>query len=324
MMRGRAKQIVLPADVERLIPRSINKGIYYRLYPRRDGSVRLVWWVKAYDQQGRPVYQSSDSSSYEDAVKLQKKIIAQIENLHRAGGPADSIRISELLDDMLSDSQVKPNSRYIYRLVIDGHIRPFFGKLRASKLTTEHLKRYRGLRKSELVARHARSTSTCLSSEDQRAQWDRSASATVNRELSLLRIALRHGMKQTPPKVLQIPHFPMQSERDNVRKVVLRDEDYYGLREAFKDSAVQLLFIVSSHVGIRASELKRIRWSRWTSKGGLSRSTEARPRIETPVVLQSSVICSRTWKMRRNVATNSTRIQLGIQPRREADQEFPC
>lgn len=110
--------MALPADVERLIPHSIEKGIYDRCCPRRDGNVRLVWWVKAYDQQSRP---SMKAQLPEDAVKLEKKIIAQVENLQRSGGRADSTRINELLDDMLSDSQAKPNSRYVYRLVIDGH-----------------------------------------------------------------------------------------------------------------------------------------------------------------------------------------------------------
>lgn len=261
MMRAHPTRIAPPPDVERLIPRNIGKGVYYRLYPRKDGSVRLVWWVKAYDQQGRPVYESSDSSRYEDALRLQKRIIAQVEHLQRSGGATDSVRISELLDDMLNDTQVKPNSKYVYSLVIEGHLRPFFGKLRACKLTSEHLKQYRSRRKSELVERHIRTAAKSQIADGQRTQWDRSAGATVNRELSLLRIALRHAMKQTPPKVLQLPHFPMQSERDNVRKVVLRDEDYTALRDAFKDSGVQLLFIVSCHVGIRASELKRIKWS---------------------------------------------------------------
>jgi integrase len=52
----------------------------------------------------------------------------------------------------------------------------------------------------------------------------------------------------------------MDSEADNVRKVVLQDADYARLRDAFDDPSVQLLFVVSSHTGIRASELKRIRW----------------------------------------------------------------
>jgi integrase len=68
-------------------------------------------------------------------------------------------------------------------------------------------------------------------------------------------------MKQTPPKVIRIPHFHLESEKENVRKVVLRDEDYPNVRDAFTDPGVQLLFVVSSHVGIRASELKRIKWS---------------------------------------------------------------
>ena len=261
MMSTTAKKVTLPSDIQRLIPSKVAKGIYYRLYRRRDGTCTLIWWVKGYDRQGRPIYESSHSSRYEDALKLQRKIIAQVEAMQRSGGGADSIRIAELLDDMLTDSQVKANSKYIYQKVIDAHVRPFFGRLRACKLTSDHLKQYRRRRISELLQRHLHGTRKGQDTIDQRKQWERSAGATANRELSLLRIALRHGMQQTPPKVLQIPHFPMQSEQENVRKVVLRDEDYPVLRDAFVDTAVQLLFVVSSHVGIRASELKRITWS---------------------------------------------------------------
>jgi integrase len=52
----------------------------------------------------------------------------------------------------------------------------------------------------------------------------------------------------------------MESERKNVQKVVLNDSDYPTLRDSFTNPGVRLLFIVSSHVGIRASELKRICW----------------------------------------------------------------
>jgi integrase len=90
----------------------------------------------------------------------------------------------------------------------------------------------------------------------------------VNRELARLRTAFEYAMKRTPPKVLRIPSFPMESETDNVRKVVLKDSEYTALRDAFDDSGVQLLFIVSSHTGIRASELKRILWEQidWDRK----------------------------------------------------------
>jgi integrase len=169
------------------------------------------------------------------------------------------VRIADLLDEFLRDgTQAKQTTRYIYRLVIDQNLKPFFGKLRASKLTTEHTKEYRQKRKSELIARKLKSHPA--PTKEQTLEWERSAGATVNRELARLRSAFEYATKLTPPKVIRIPHFHLESEKDNVRKVVLHDDDYATLRDAFEDFGIQLLFIVSSHVGIRASELKQVKW----------------------------------------------------------------
>jgi integrase len=253
----------IPAEIRALIPQSIEKGVYYRLYPRKDGTVALRWWVTGWSKTGAPIQQSARSSRYEDAVRLKKKLIAQVESGSRRGGEADQVRISELLEDLLDGgTQAKRETLYIYRLVIEKHLRPFFGKIRASKLTTDHLKQYRRRRKSELIAKRiaiAEKKGLQVTEAEQLA-WERSAGATVNRELARLRTALELGRRHTPPKVNQIPVFPTESEKDNVRKVVLRDQHYERVRDSFDDPGVRLLFVVSSHTGMRASELRRVRW----------------------------------------------------------------
>ena len=79
----------VPDQLKKLIPKRIEKGIYYRLYTLKDGSVRLIWWVKAWGKTGLPIYESSGSSRYEDAVKLKKKLISQVERGLRSGGNPD-------------------------------------------------------------------------------------------------------------------------------------------------------------------------------------------------------------------------------------------
>ena len=263
----------LPPEVRDCIPKKIEKGVYYRLYERKDGSVRLVWWVKVYDKSGNPVYESSKSSRYEDAVRLKRRVIGDIENAIRAGGNPDSVRINELFDDLLGvdGTKAKAETKYIYKLVIDSHLRPFFGKLKASKLTSDHLKSYRKKRKAELIAKHVRRATKAGNKvlDEDRSRWEKMAGATVNRELARLRTAMELGTEQTPPKVRLIPKFPMDSEKGNVRKVILQDGDYSKLRDAFDDLGVQLLFVVSSHVGIRAGELKRIRWDQIDVQRGI-------------------------------------------------------
>ena len=111
------------------------------------------------------------------------------------------VLITELLDDVLK-SDIKASTRYVWEKVIEKNIRPFFGKLKAQRLSTDHMDKYRDKRKGE-----GRSD------------------ATVNRELSILRTSFHNARKRTPPKVLVVPYFPMVAET-NIRKGFLTDEQY--------------------------------------------------------------------------------------------------
>ena len=132
-------------------------------------------------------------------------------------------------------SNVRASTEYIYRKVTENSLRPFFGTLRAQKVTTDKLNEYRQSRISE----------------------DRSE-ATANRELALVRIAYRLGQRCTPPKVFVVPYFPMAQE-ENVRKGFLRDEQYSSLLAALP-AEIKPLFVTAYETGIRKGELLTIRW----------------------------------------------------------------
>ena len=210
---------------------------------KRDGSGHIyrrgqIWWVKIHVD-GKPVYQSSESAKRKDAERLRDKLLGQRHRGEITGGAPDRVTISELLNDFAryAKSNVREVTRHIYGLVVEANVRPYFGDLRAAKLTTKHLEEYR-----------------------QKRRADGRSDTTVNRELSLLRIALRLGQKTTPPKVLTIPHFPMVSEAGNVRKGFLNDDQYAALLKELP-CHLKPLFVVGYHVGIRVGELRRIQWS---------------------------------------------------------------
>src|SRR5205814_7000757 len=100
-----------------------------------------------------------------------------------------SVTVGELLDDMLeSGTRTTPQTLYIYKLYIEKQLRPFFGKIKAAKLTTNHFKSYRAKRKAELLAKRedvARREGQTVTDE-MRTAWKNSAGATVNRELARL------------------------------------------------------------------------------------------------------------------------------------------
>jgi hypothetical protein len=124
--------------------------------PRKtDGSGTIylrgdIWWVKI-RVDGRPVYESSKSTKKTDAIKLRDKMLGKKSRGELSGGSADRVLITELLDDVLK-SDIKPSTRYVWEKVIEKNIRPFFGKLKAQRLTTDHMDKYREKRKGRGAA----------------------------------------------------------------------------------------------------------------------------------------------------------------------------
>jgi integrase len=160
---------------------------------------------------------------------LSKKYRGEI-----SGGKPRTVLVGELLDDVVK-SDIKESTRYIWDKVIEKSVRPFFGKLKAQRLSTDHMDAYREQRKTE-----GRSDST------------------VNRELSILRTAFHNARKRTPPKVLNVPYFPMVEET-TVRKGFLTDEQYAKLRDALPQE-LKALFVTAYLTGIRKGELLGITW----------------------------------------------------------------
>lgn len=216
--------------------------------PRKtDGSGTLylrgdIWWVKI-RVDGRPVYESSKSTKKSEAIKLRDKLLAKKSRGELSGGSADKVLIGELLNDVLK-SDIKPSTRYVWEKVIEKNIRPFFGNLKAQRLTTDHMDRYREKRKGE-----GRSD------------------ATANRELSILRTAFHNARKRTPPKVLVVPYFPIVAET-NIRKGFLSDEQYDKLRDALP-AELKALFVTGYITGLRRGEITAIQWPQVDFEAGL-------------------------------------------------------
>ena len=216
--------------------------------PRKtDGSGTLylrgdIWWVKI-RVDGRPVYESSKSTKKSDAIKLRDKLLAKKSRGELSGGSADKVLITELLDDVLK-SDIKPSTRYVWEKVIEKNIRPFFGKTRAQRLTTDLMDKYREKRKGE-----GRSD------------------ATANRELSILRTAFHNARKRTPPKVLVVPYFPIVAET-NIRKGFLSDAQYDSLRDELP-AELKALFVTGYITGLRRGEITAIQWPQVDFEAGL-------------------------------------------------------
>jgi integrase len=201
-----------------------------------------IWWVKL-RVNGRPVYQSSESTKKADAIALRDKLLAKRHRGELTGSAPEKVLISELLVDVLK-SDIKESTRYVWRKVVEKNIHPFFGQIKAARLTTDKMDEYRDKRKTA-----GRSD------------------ATVNRELSILRTAFHNARKRTPPKVNVVPYFPMVKET-TIRKGFLTDEQYSALLEELPEE-LKSLFVCGYVTGMRRGELTGINWDQVDFDSGL-------------------------------------------------------
>jgi integrase len=191
-----------------------------------------IWYYSYFDGVTTRMV-SSKSESRSKAVKLREQILKQKMTGTLPGREAMKVTCGELLDDVLRhvEEQGKPSTAKIWKLVIDANLRPFFGHLKATRISTDKLREYRDKRKGE-----------------------GRADATCNRELSILRTAFNLGRKCTPPKVDRLPYFPLVSEAGSARQGFLTDEQYTKLRDALPDD-LKPLFVTAYFTGVRIGEL---------------------------------------------------------------------
>ena len=191
-----------------------------------------IYWVKLWVD-GTPVFESSKSTKHSDAVKLLAKLQGKKSRNEIVKAEGREVLISELLDDVV-ESDIEASTKYIWGLVIEKNLRPFFGHLKASRLTTAKIKEYRKKRTGDGVA-----------------------DSTVNRELTILRTAFNNARKEGT--VYSVPHFHMVTET-TVRDGFLTDAQYIKLRDALPMD-IKPLFVCAYNTGMRKSELLSITWN---------------------------------------------------------------
>ena len=197
-----------------------------------------IWWVQVCVD-GRVIRRSSKSEKYDDAKRLRDKLLGQRAR-GELGGHNARLTVGGLLDHFLKSLavRVRPGTLKIQTLVIEANLRPYFGGLKADKLTTETLLAYR----------------------DHRARQGAKPS-TANRELSLLRNCIRTAAHSTPPlfPVAAIPRFPIMNEDSYARQGFLEDAAFRALRAELPAYLVPIA-VVGYQTGIRKGELLKVEW----------------------------------------------------------------
>ena len=192
-----------------------------------------TWYMRFYDG-GKRVEESARTTDRKEAERKLKVKVGELAAVNRVrlGAPAtvaDALRLVEAdyrekRAASLDDTQAR----------IRLHLTPALGATMLADLKTPAIKAYIASRKRQ-----------------------EAAVATINRELSVLRRALKLAMQQEPPWIGWAPTVRALRE-DNTRVGFVTHEQYGALRNALP-VALQLPLVIGYHTGLRRSTILSIR-----------------------------------------------------------------
>lgn len=191
-----------------------------RVFAGRDGNGKAIMLVK-----------TIPSANKKDAERWARDRLAERDRGELVTG---KYTVNALLDDLVLNLKINRRSEW-GRLVVDAHLRPYFGGLRADQVTTTVLQQYVAKRQAE-----------------------GRANATINRELAGLKRALRLGREATPAKVARVPAFPRLAEAPP-RKGFFEFGDYEAMLAALPEELKPVL-VFAYHTGCRRGEILRMQW----------------------------------------------------------------
>lgn len=190
-----------------------------------------VWWY-SFVRDGELYRESAETTLKTTAQTKLARRIREIED----GFTRAKISVSELIESAFRHYEREGfSSLQDAKERWEKHLKPVFGSLRASQVTTEKLAAYGAARLQEKAAR-----------------------ATINRELALLRLAFNLGRKAR--QLQYVPHFPMHRE-NNTRTGFLEDAQYDKLAATCAKRGLWLrtMFETAVQLGWRSGELKGMR-----------------------------------------------------------------
>jgi integrase len=216
-------------------------GMLYRRKERDPVTGALIergpWWMKYYDE-GKPIYQSTGKLEKREATLTLRKAEAKVAQGQREAPILHRIKFDDLVEDLKLDYELKGPKTWSRREEHLEHLRPMFGGMRVKAITTPRLQAY-------ILKR----------------QGERAAPATINRELDCLHKMMVLGVRQSPPKVGHIPHFPKLRE-NNIREGFLEHDEFLAVRGAAPNH-LKVAMTIAYYTGMRMREIISERGLRW-------------------------------------------------------------
>jgi Phage integrase family len=176
-----------------------------------------------------------------------------------------------LFDDLLADYRINGKSIGWAEIVVEVHLRPFFGTMKAANVGTDAIRKYIEHRQKP----DKREYKDANGNKRERA-YGPASNGTVNREMTLLRRSFNLGKLATPPKVAMVPHIPMLSE-NAPRKGFFEHEAFLALRMALPEE-IRPVITFAYHTGCRKGEILALRWSQVDFAERVIRLNREKPR----------------------------------------------
>jgi integrase len=202
-----------------------------------DGRIFLrgnVWWAD-YTLRGQRV---RTSTGFDKDHKREANDWLKEHSRPDAPDPhSEKVTVTDLVDQWFKARETNGKSTKLDRYRWDGHLAPFFGKVKAGEVTSALVREYVTIR---------------------RAEEDKPENATIHRELSLLRAAFNLAVKEE--RLSRAPYFPMPAG-DNVRHGYITDTQYTALAQECARIGLWLrtLLAMAYSFGFRRGEMLNLR-----------------------------------------------------------------
>ena len=179
------------------------------------------WWIKYY-LDGKPHYESTKTTNKKQANQILADRIATQRS-------PDKRNISALLDELKADYEINGKSLKWCEIVVEKHLRPYFGKLKVENLHLSNITAYINKRKDKEIA-----------------------NSTINKELALLRRSFSLAD-------LKFPKITKLTE-NNTRTTFLTEEQYHALVRCAPEH-LKPVIVFAYQTGMRRGEILSLKWS---------------------------------------------------------------
>jgi integrase len=188
-------------------------------------------WIKYY-RDGECFRESTHSPSEKVAEKLLRQKLAEIDAGTFSGPQIQRTTVFDLGLDYLRDYEVsgKKALKWATR-TFDKHLEPYFGKMRAARVTTDDVNKYVQVRKTAGAS-----------------------NSTIIRELAVLHRIFNLAFRSTPRKIAFVPTFPHLQE-NAPRTGFVEDAQYNKLVAANPPLYLRAMLALAYSFGFRKGEL---------------------------------------------------------------------